>query len=69
MPPENSKVTGHEIDDLQALIAPGTRLYALTNRLISDLESLMSAAQPSSANAAYSRYLSDLTQIQHYCLR
>jgi hypothetical protein len=56
-----------EIDDLQPLITPGTRLYTLTNRVVSDLESLMSATEPSAQNAAYARYSSDFAQLQNYC--
>jgi hypothetical protein len=66
-PPENALMTQREIDDLQPLITPGTRLYTLTNRVMSDLESLMSATEPSSQNAAYARYSSDFAQLENYC--
>jgi hypothetical protein len=66
-PPENALMAQREIDDLQPQITPGTRLYTLTNRVVSDLESLMSATEPSAQNAASARYSSDFAQLQNYC--
>jgi hypothetical protein len=67
-PPQGYLTMQHEIEDLQPLVTPGTRLGTLTDRLISALNSL-SNDQPATAayRAAQAQYVSDTAQLQHYC--
>jgi hypothetical protein len=67
-PPEGFKVMGQEVNDLNPLVTPGTMLGTLASRVISALNSLEND-QPATAayRAAQAQYISDATQIQHYC--
>jgi hypothetical protein len=69
VPPESAIMINDQIQDLQDRVTPGTRLGALTNRVVDDLVSLADAlgGPLGPVRAAQAKYLSDVARVQQYC--
>jgi hypothetical protein len=69
VPPEGARMINDQIQDLQDRVTPGTKLGALTNRVVADLGSLADAlgGPLGPVRTAQAKYLSDVAQVQHYC--